>query len=110
MWRGSERTEQSEPQDEDSQRTVVRGVVEGRAAAKGPVWGQRGGGRWGLGLRLTGHLMGIRPKRSMGGRTGLQAAGRGWVGPAPRWASSPWPPYPAPPAQAQAHPQPAVTL
>lgn len=44
MRRGSERNEQSEPQDDESPRTVVRGVVEGRAAAKGPVWGSEGRG------------------------------------------------------------------
>ena len=105
MRRGSERTKQSEPQDEESQRTVVRGVVEGRAAAKGPVWGQRGGGRWGLGLRLTGHLMGIRPKRSMGGQDWATSSGErvGRVG-APLGLLS-WPPSPPPRARRTLSPQ-----
>ena len=78
MRRGSEWTEQRvslrtrEPADGGP------GGGGGQGGSKGAGVRVRGeGAAEGLGLRLTGHLMGIRSKRIMGGRTGLQAGGRG---------------------------------
>lgn len=62
---------ESEPQDDESQRTVVRGWWRAGRQQKDRVGSEGEGAAGALGLRLTGHLMGIRPKRSVGGRTEL---------------------------------------